>query len=308
MIRLLLSSNFALFADPNHMTETRWMHILIDWLFAIAIVVAGVWLAKRLSQLVYEALTRARVESTLCNFLRTVSYTLMLVVIAVTALQKIGVPPQSLAAIVGAACLAVGLSLKDSLANIASGVLLVVLRPFKEGDYVLIAGQEGLISKVGIFQTQMRTYDERVITLPNSNVMSSPIINYFTTPTRRLELPIHIGYDDDVERAKTLLSQIAQQDARVLATPPPLVLVTELSNNSVNLLLLAYAKNDDFALAKSAIYERVLTDLNLEGYQLNLEKSLRVFHHDASGEPLHVSDAIKRSVISDDPSPPSSKP
>lgn len=308
MMRLLLSSDFALIVDPNQMTETRWMHFLIDWLLAIAIVIAGVWIAKRLSQLIFDALVRAGIESTLCNFLRTVSYTLMLVVIAVTALQKIGVPPASLAAIVGAACLAVGLSLKDSLANIASGVLLVVLRPFKEGDYVLIAGQEGVISGVGIFQTQMRTYDERVITLPNSNVMSSPIINYFTTPTRRLELPVHIGYDDDVERAKTILTQIAQKDERVLATPAPLVLVTELSNNYVSLLLLAYAKNDDFSMAKSSVYERILTDLNQEGYQLNLEKSIRVFHHDAGGEPLHVSDAVKRGVISDDPSPPSSTP
>ena len=202
------------------------MHIFIDWLFAIAILVVGVWAAKRLSVLIYDALVRAHVESTLCNFLRNVSYTALLVVVAVSALQKIGVPPESLAAVVGAACLAGGLSLKDSLANIAAGVLLVILRPIKEGDYVLIAGQEGVVMGVRIFQTQIRTYDERVITLPNSNVMSSPIVNYFTTPTRRLEMPIHIGYDDDVERAKTLLVKIAQEDQRVLENPQPLVLVT----------------------------------------------------------------------------------
>ena len=285
------------------------MHIFIDWLFAIAILVVGVWAAKRLSVLIYDALVRAHVESTLCNFLRNVSYTALLVVVAVSALQKIGVPPESLAAVVGAACLAVGLSLKDSLANIAAGVLLVILRPIKEGDYVLIAGQEGVVMGVRIFQTQIRTYDERVITLPNSNVMSSPIVNYFTTPTRRLEMPIHIGYDDDVERAKTLLVKIAQEDQRVLANPQPLVLVTELANNCVNLLLLAYATNDDFSLAKSTLYERILTDLNQEGYQLNLEKSLRVFHHDATtGQPLRIDDAVKQATVANRPSTPPSTP
>ena len=285
------------------------MHIFIDWLFAIAILVVGVWAAKRLSVLIYDALVRAHVESTLCNFLRNVSYTILVVVVAVSALQKIGVPPESLAAVVGAACLAVGLSLKDSLANIAAGVLLVILRPFKEGDYVLIAGQEGVVMGVRIFQTQIRTYDERVITLPNSNVMSSPIINYFTTPTRRLEMPVHIGYEDDVEGAKALLVKIAQEDQRVLANPQPLVLVTELANNCVNLLLLAYASNDDFSLAKSTLYERILTDLNQAGYQLNLEKSLRVFHHDATtGEPLHINDAVKQATVANRSSPPPSTP
>ncbi|WDS36992.1 mechanosensitive ion channel family protein [Pseudoxanthomonas sp.] len=275
-----------------------WTGYLVNWAAALVIVLVGMWLAKRLSVALERALSRARVETTLSSFLRNVSYAVLLVLVFVTALTKIGVPATSLATVLGAAGLAVGLALKDSLSNIASGVMLIVLRPMREGDHVIAGGQEGVVDEIRVFQTSLRAFDQRVITLPNSTITTAPIINYSTLPTRRLELTVGVGYGDDLKQAQAILLEIAQQNPLVLKTPAPFVQVTNLGESSVDLMLFGYANNGDFGSAKSTMIEAIRNQLLEKGLSIPYpQRDLHVYHHDADGKPL--SELLAKSVTDD---------
>ncbi|WP_394687103.1 mechanosensitive ion channel family protein [uncultured Xanthomonas sp.] len=274
-------------ARPFDWRTLDWAQYALNWGVAILILVVGMWIAKRLSEWLRSALLRARVEATLSNFLRNVAYALMLVLVLVTALQKIGVPPTSLFAVLGAAGLAVGLALKDSLSNIASGVMLIVLRPMRDGDHVVVASQEGVVDEIRIFQTRIRTFDERMVTLPNSTITTAPIVNYSTLPNRRLEITVGVGYGDDLKKAQELLLKIAQDNPNILKTPAPFVQVTNLGESTVDLMLFGYAKNGDFGAAKSSTLEQIRNQLLENGLSIPYpQRDLHVYHHDADGRPI----------------------
>ncbi|AOD15279.1 mechanosensitive ion channel [Xanthomonas fragariae] len=275
-----------------------WAHYALDWGLALLIVVAGMWLAKQLSQWLHRALTRARIEITLTNFLRNVLYALLLVLVFVSALIQIGIPPTSLIAVLGAAGLAVGLALKDSLSNIAAGVMLIVLRPMRDGDHVVIAGQEGIVDEIRIFQTRLRSFDERMITLPNSTITTTPIVNYSTLPNRRLEVAVGVGYEDDLKKAQQLLLQIAKENPNVLDSPAPFVQVTNLGESTVDLMLFAYATNGNFGAAKSTTLEKIRNQLLENGLNIPYpQRDLHVYHHDADGKPM--SELLLRGITDD---------
>ncbi|WP_170292286.1 mechanosensitive ion channel family protein [Xanthomonas maliensis] len=275
-----------------------WAQYALNWGVALVILVVGMWLAKQLSQWLHRALTRARIETTLTNFLRNVSYALLLVLVFVTALSKIGVPPTSLIAVLGAAGLAVGLALKDSLSNIAAGVMLIVLRPMRDGDHVVVAGQEGVVDEIRIFQTRLRTFDERMVTLPNSTITTAPIVNYSTLPNRRLEVTVGVGYGDDLKKAQQLLLQIAKDNPNVLESPAPFVQVTNLGESAVDLMLFAYAANANFGAAKSSVLEQIRNQLLQNGLNIPYpQRDLHVYHHDADGKP--IADLLRKSVVDD---------
>ncbi|MGN6224820.1 mechanosensitive ion channel family protein [Pseudoxanthomonas sp.] len=285
-----------------------WGAVLANWAIAAAIVLVGYWLSKWISRIVYRALTRGGVEATLAGFLRNVCYAVMMVVVLIAALQKIGVPTTSVLAVVGAAGLAVGLALKDSLSNIASGVMLIVLRPFRDGDHVQAAGLEGVIEEVRIFQTRLRTFDNRLIVLPNSMITTAPIINFTAKPRRRVDILVGVGYDDDLKQAKEVLLALARANPLVLADPAPAVMVSKLSESSVDLTLQAWVKTKDFGEARSQLTEAVRTDII--GHGLNIpypQRDLHVYHHNADGTPL--TQLITRAVADDgDVAPPPPTP
>ncbi|WAT16270.1 mechanosensitive ion channel family protein [Xanthomonas fragariae] len=275
-----------------------WALYALNWGLALLIVVAGMWLAKQLSQWLHRALTRARIEITLTNFLRNVLYALLLVLVFVSALSQIGVPPTSLIAVLGAAGLAVGLALKDSLSNIAAGVMLIVLRPMRDGDHVVIAGQEGIVDEIRIFQTRLRSFDERMITLPNSTITTTPIVNYSTLPNRRLEVAVGVGYEDDLKKAQQLLLQIAKENPNVLDSPAPFVQVTNLGESTVDLMLFAYATNGNFGAAKSTTLEQIRNQLLDNGLNIPYpQRDLHVYHHHADGKPM--SELLLRGITDD---------
>ncbi len=284
--------------QPTGWDSVDWAQILLNWGVALIILVVGMWLARQLSQWLHRVLTRARVEITLTNFLRNVSYALLLVLVFVSALSKIGVPPTSLIAVLGAAGLAVGLALKDSLSNIAAGVMLIVLRPMRDGDHVVIAGQEGIVDEIRIFQTRIKAFDERMITLPNSTITTAPIINYSTLPTRRLEVTVGVGYGDDLKKAQQLLLQIAKDNPNILDTPAPFVQVTNLGESTVDLMLFAYASNGNFGAAKSTTLEQIRDQLLENGLSIPYpQRDLHVYHHDADGKP--IADLLRKGVTDD---------
>ena len=303
---MTLEATVARLAAPANPSEVPifdfsridWSVLLVNWALAALIALVGWWLAKWVSRVLYRALSRAGVEPTLAGFLRNMAYAVMLVVVLITAMQKIGVSTTSLLAVLGAAGLAVGLAMKDSLSNIASGVMLIVLRPFRDGDSVQAAGLEGVIEEVRIFQTRMRTADNRLIVLPNSMITTAPIINFTAKPQRRIDILVGVGYDDDLKKAKDILLRIALDNALVLKQPEPVVQVTRLSESSVDLTLFAWTKTKDFGDTRSQLTEAVRTQIIGNGLNIPYpQRDLHVYHYNADGTPL--TEIITRSVADD---------
>nr|WP_158637195.1 mechanosensitive ion channel domain-containing protein [Arenimonas daejeonensis] len=196
-------------------------------------------------------------------------------------------PTTSLLAVLGAAGLAIGLALKDSLSNIASGVMLIVLRPFRAGDAVVIAGQEGIVEQVRIFQTLLRTYQNHDVILPNSQITTAPIINYTARAQRRIDLPVGIGYNDDLAEARAVLLGLAARNSRVLKDPAADVLVTRLGESSIELVLRAWCATPDYVEVRSELIEAMAREFSNAGISIPYpQRDLHVYHHDADGRPL----------------------
>ena len=268
----------------SRIAHADWLGLLETWslrvLSALLILAIGLWLSRKISKALGRAMIRANVDPMLASFLRNIAYFGLVIVVGVAALTQLGVPPASLLAVLGAAGLAIGLALRDSLSNFASGVMLILLHPFKSGDYVQIAGLEGSIEQVRIFQTRMRTIDNRVIVLPNSQITGAPIINFTALPSRRLDLVVGIGYDDDLGAARAALLDVAAASDRVLKVPAPDVLVTGLAESSVNLMLRAWVSTPDILEAKSELLEAIHREIRARGLSIPYpQRDLHVYHH-----------------------------
>jgi small-conductance mechanosensitive channel len=266
----------------------RELHLwLLHVALALIIVVIGVWLSRWLSRGLDRLMRRFQVEEILRNFLRNVAYAIALVVVFIAALDFIGVPTTSLLAVVGAAGLAIGLGLKDSLANTASGVMLIVLRPFNIGDHVQIAGLEGVIESVHIFQTRMISADNREIILPNSQITSAPIINFTGRGNRRVDLNLPMAYGEDLPALRAALLALARGNARVMQSPAPEVQVTAFGENgTVTLQLQAWVSARDYAQARSELLEAALADFHDRGLRSPQRRDVHLHHHDAPALPL----------------------
>lgn len=281
-----------------------WWQVLQNWAAAIAILLIGWWLAKWIARVIRRINTRARMDATLNGFLSNLAYALALMIVGIAALDKLGVPIASAVTILGTIGLAVGLALKDSLSNIASGVMLIVLRPFHVGDTVIVAGLEGIAEQVSIFQTRLRTADNRVIVLPNSSITTAPITNLTTRPQRRIDITVGVGYGDDLKQAQRILLDIAGKNALVLEQPAPFVQVASLGDSSVNLTLFAWANTGDVGNARSLLLESIRNDIVASGLSLPYpQRDLHVYHHDADGRPL--AEVLSKSVADDGDSAPS---
>ncbi|MDO5506302.1 MAG: mechanosensitive ion channel family protein [Pseudoxanthomonas suwonensis] len=255
---------------------------------ALLILLMGWWLARRLAGLLDRAMKRIGVDDILRAFLRNVAQVLMLLVVVIAALQKTGlVPVTSLIAVLGAAGLAIALALKDSLANIASGVMLIALRPFRAGDSVQAGGKEGVIEQVRIFHTRMRTFTNEEIVLPNSEITSKPIVNLTGRPIRRIDIPVGIDHGGNIAHAREVLLHIAAQAPGVLEHPTPEVLVTGLGESSVNLLLRAWVKTPELAVVRSALLEAIHDDFASAGLTIPCTRQdLHELHRDGTSPPL----------------------
>ncbi|RDZ28488.1 mechanosensitive ion channel family protein [Lysobacter silvisoli] len=264
----------------------------------LAVLLLGLWIARRLANALDRAMARAHTEATLRGFLRNISYAAMVVVVTTSALFAMGVPPASVLAVLGAAGLAIGLALKDSLSNIASGVMLIMQRPFRVGDYVQAAGVEGTVDQIRVFQTRLRTIDNRTVVLPNSLITTAPIVNFTANPRRRIDIAVGVGYDDDLQRARATLLASAAAHPKVLREPAPEVLVIGLGESSVNLELRVWAKTGDVLRTRSDLNEAVRNDIIGQGMSIPYpQRDLHVYHHDADGRPL--SDVLVQSVADD---------
>ena len=202
---------------------------------AILILVVGWWLAKLISRGAARAMDRSSLDPTLVHFLRGAIYYLLLAIVAVIALTTVGIQTASFVALLGAAGLAVGLALEGSLGNFAAGVLIMLFRPFKIGDYVEAADREGRVERIHIFNTTLVTYDNETVIIPNSDVTGGTVINYSERGHVRVEVPLLVGHDADFKRVKSLLMLAAAEAPRVINEPPAEVQITEFTEHAIKL-------------------------------------------------------------------------
>ena len=218
----------------------------LDFVAAILTLIFGIWLSRRASRLTADWLSRVdRLDRTLVPIMAAlVRYTGLTLTIVIT-LGNFGVETTSIIAVLGAAGLAVGLALQGTLSNVAAGLMLLFLRPFRIGDWVEAAGVSGSVREIGLFTTTIDTFDNVYISIPNSSIWSSNIINHARYGTRRMDLDIGIGYDSSLDTAETALMSLAA-DPRVLSDPAPRFLVVSYGDSAINVRLRAYASYDDF--------------------------------------------------------------
>ncbi|QOW20999.1 mechanosensitive ion channel family protein [Novilysobacter avium] len=222
---------------------------------ALLLFLVGRYVISWILSLGIRALDRSRVDTTASLFLRKVASVTMTMLLILASLQVIGVPMTSMIAVLGAAGLAIGLALKDSLSNIASGVMLVTLKPFKVGDFVTIHGEVGTVEAVSIFQTCVRGADNQVIVLPNSLITRDSIINHTPEDMRRIGLSLPISYTADIDTARAIAIELMHADERILAEPAPSVLVYALGENHIDLGVRCYTNNADNFVTKCALLE-----------------------------------------------------
>lgn len=260
----------------THLGPTEIQHYvhayLIPWSIrlgiAAVIFLVGRWFAKLVVKLMQRVMERAKIDPTLSKFLGSISYALLLVAIVIAALDQIGVDTTSLLALLGAAGLAVGLAVKDSLSNFSAGVMLIIFRPFKIGDYIEAGGTAGTVEHIQVFSTILLTPDNREITVPNGAIFSGKIINVSARPTRRIDMIFGIAYTDDLGKARSLIARIMSDDSRILNDPAPTISLAELADSSVNLNVRPWVKNSDYWGVRSDLLEKIKTAFDQHGISI----------------------------------------
>jgi len=235
--------------------------LLVSWggriLSALVVLVIGMWLAKRFAGAFSKVLEKRKIDVTLTKFLSTILYYIILVAVIIAAAAQVGINTASFLTVVGAASLAVGLALKDSLGNFAAGVMLILFRPFKVGDYVTVGGESGTVEEIHIFNTILNTADNQKKIIPNSMVSSNTITNVTANPTRRIDLVVGISYNDDMKRAKETLEAILAETEGVMEEPAPVVAVSNLGASSVDLVARPWVKTGDYWNVRFELTEKI---------------------------------------------------
>jgi small conductance mechanosensitive channel len=218
----------------------------INFAMALVIYVIGKFVVKILVSAFGKLLVKSKYDEMLINFLKSIVNAVLMLFVIIAALNELGINTTSLAAILAAAGLAIGLSLQSSLQNFAAGVMLLVFRPFKKGDFVDAGGVAGSVKSIGVFSTIMNTPDNKEIIIPNGNIYGGNIINFSAKDTRRVDMTFGIGYGDDLLLAKKLLEEMVAADERILAEPAPQVAVSELGDSSVNFVVRPWVNSADY--------------------------------------------------------------
>jgi len=240
----------------------------INLTIAIIIFYIGRWLARGVSTLIGKALLHRKVDRAVVSFLSSIVYAAILIAVALIALSHLGIQTASFIAILGAAGLAIALALQGSLSNFASGVLIIVFRPFKAGDFVDVAGISGVVERIDIFQTVFKTGDNKKIFVPNSQITGGAIVNYSAEPQRRVDLTIGISYDSDLRKAKQLLANIVTADPRILKDPAAVIAVGALADSAVQLIVRAWVNSTDYWQVYWDTLEQVKLTFDQEGIEI----------------------------------------
>lgn len=260
---------------------------LIPWgtkiILALLVFMIGKWIARLLTKTMEKVMTKGNVDKMLVSFLGNIAYAALLAVVVLAALEQLGVNTTSALAILGAAGLAVGLALKDSLSSFAAGVMLIIFRPFKLGDFIEAGGVSGVVEEIRIFHTMLKTGDNREVTMPNAQIYGGTIVNYSARATRRIDLVIGIGYGDDIKKARDIITDILAANETVLKDPAPNVMLLELGASSVDFAVRPWVKSADYWTTRANIMEAIKTAFDKEGVSIPYpQQDIHLFKENAA--------------------------
>lgn len=254
--------------DIEKMIDTYVIPWSINIAMAIVVFIVGRLIAKGLVNILKRVLVRAKVDSMLIEFIGSIANAALLLFVIIASLDRLGVNTTSLIAMLGAAGLAVGLALQGSLQNFASGVLLIIFRPFQVGDVIEAGGIIGKVEKLTIFNTVMLTPDNREIIVPNGAIYGGTITNISARATRRIDMVFGIGYGDDIKKARDIMVQVMESDTRVLKDPAPQVAVSELADSSVNFVVRPWVNAADYWDVKFELTEKIKMAFDAQGVSI----------------------------------------
>ncbi len=240
----------------------------LRFLGAVILLIVGLWLSGKASKILYSMMEKREVEPSLRSFLKSFFSTLLKILVIITIFTLVGVPMTSFIAIIGAAGLAIGLALSGTLQNFAGGVLLLIIKPFKVGDFIEAQGFMGTVKDIQIFNTILQTIDNVIVVIPNGGLSTESVTNYSVNPTRRGQWVFGIAYGDSVETAKKAIMGVLENDPRVLKDPEPMIFLSKLNDSSVDITVRAWAKAEDFWPFSFAIHEKVYDAFNKEGVNI----------------------------------------
>ena len=241
----------------------------IKIVMAIAIFVIGKWVVKVIVNLVKKLLGRSEsMDEMLINFLGSIVNAVLLLFVIIASLDQLGVDTSSLVALIAAAGLAIGLALQGSMQNFAAGVMIIIFKPFKSGDFIEAGGVSGVVEKVQIFSTTMRTGDNKEVIVPNGGIYGGPITNFSARDTRRVDMVFGIGYDDDIRKAKEILEGLVAADDRILKDPAPVVALSELADSSVNFIVRPWVNSGDYWAVMWDMNEKVKMSFDEAGISI----------------------------------------
>lgn len=232
---------------------------------AILIYIIGRWVAKLITNLIRKMLNKSKLDNTLITFLSNMIYALLLTFVIIAAIGKLGVQTTSLVAIVGAAGLAVGMALQGSLSNFASGVMLILFKPFKVGDKITAAGTTGVVQDIGIFHTTILTSDNTKVIVPNSPIAGGAITNYSAMPTRRIELSVSVPGTSDMAKVSNILQGILDADERILKDPAAAIVISSATPGEIVFGVYPHVNNAEMAAVQASLNEQIKLKLTAEG-------------------------------------------
>lgn len=258
--------------DFENIDVNEWTDLIVMYglriVAAFAILIIGWMVAKFIRRISRNALKRAHIDQTLSNFLSNIVYAIAIAFVLVATLNKVGVQTASLVAIIGAAGLAIGLALQGSLSNFAAGVMIILFKHFKVGDYIEADGVDGTVQNLDIFNTTLVTPNNQTIIIPNSKLTDDAIINYSEQLTRRIDTVVGIGYDDDIDLAKRSILDEISKITEIKTDPPPMVAVKELGASSVNLVVRCWTDTADYWNSYFLLLENIKKRLDKEGVSI----------------------------------------
>jgi small conductance mechanosensitive channel len=270
-------------AIKNFLSSADLIPMLTDWavkiVIALLIYIIGKWIVKRITAFVRKLMEVREVDPTLVNFLCNVVYAVLLIAVILAALDTLGLPVTSLIAVVGAAGLAVGLALKDSLGNFAAGVMLVMFRPFKKGDFVEVAGVAGSVNEIRIFSTTLTTPDNKLIIIPNGQVAADTITNYSANDQRRVDMVFGVGYDDDLKVVREVLTRLCANHPKVLDEPETKIFVKNLGDSCVEFAVRPWTKTEDYWTVWGDLLEHGKAELEAAGCNIPYPQTDVHLHH-----------------------------
>lgn len=237
-------------------------------LLALVVLVVGLWLINRALKLMDLALSQAGLDDSLSRFLHSLASAALRVLLLISVASMVGIATTSFVAVLGAAGLAIGLALQGSLANFAGGVLILLFKPFRVGDYIEAQGVSGSVRDIQIFSTLIHTPDNKVIVVPNGDLSNGVITNYSREPKRRVDLVFSIGYSDDIELAKRLIGEVIAADTRIDSDPEPLIAVSELAHSSVDLTVRVWVDSANLSAVRYALLEHVKLSFDSNGVSI----------------------------------------